>query len=122
MKTWEQVKDEMVGPTGSPARKKWESETAKWARHQTRLDKIFSWMKYIPPRMPSDKDEQGYDHNYWKGVGPLMFLFWRTLADEGFYGTLDMLAFHYFNDKYVLTFKDIRRIRKEARLWRNRYE
>jgi hypothetical protein len=105
-------------PVGTPKRKEFDKEFERYSREQNRLDRIFGWMKYIPPRLPKNIDEHGYDYNHWKGLGPLMFLVWRTWVDEGFYGMLDMLTFHYFDDKYVLTFKDIRKMRKELRTLR----
>lgn len=116
---WSTIVDEKVGLPGTPERIAFDLETKRWRDKEKRLDRLFGWMKMIPPYFPKDVDEDGWDHNRWKGLGPLMYLFWRTLADEGFYGTLDMLAFHYFNDKYVLTLSDIRKNRQEARLWRN---
>jgi hypothetical protein len=115
---WEDIKNDLIGPPGSEARIAFEKESERWKKKQDRLDKIFGWMKAIPPYFPADIAADGYNNAYWKGLGPLMFLFWRTLVDEGFYGTLDMLAFHYFNDDYVLTLKDIRKNRQEARKFR----
>ena len=115
---WSDMKDRLLGMPGTPERIAADKEMAAYMKKEDRLDKIFGWMLSIPPYFPKDLDDQGYDFNRWKGLGPLMYLFWRTLADEGFYGMLDMLSFHYFNDKYVMKFSDIRKNRKEARNWR----
>ena len=111
-KNWSDMLDERFGPVGSPERIAFDAECARMRERDARLDRIFGWMKRIPPRLPARLDEDGWDWNRWNGLGPLMFLFWRTLADERFSGTLDMLSFHYFDDKYVLSFRDIRKMRR----------
>jgi len=116
-KTWDSFIDKHY-PPGSDKRKDLDEYLRKARIKDERLDHIFGWMKRIPPRLPPDLDEWGWDHAYWKGLGPLMYLFWRTLADEGFYGALDMMSFHYFQDRYILKFSDIRKNRSEARAYR----
>jgi hypothetical protein len=105
-------------PPGTPQREELNKQMQRLEQRQARLDQVFGWMNYVPPRLPSKIEEYGYDSNRWKGLGPLMYLVWSTWFEEGFHGMLDMLAFHYFDDKYVLTFKDIRKMRKELRTLR----
>lgn len=110
--SWEGILTQMYGPRGSTSRAEFDKTLARIKKRDERLDRMFGWMKRVPPRFPPDIDEDGWNHNYWKGLGPLMFLFWHTLADEkSFYGVLDMLSFHYFQDAYVMSFKDIRMLR-----------
>jgi len=102
--------DERIGPPGSKERIEFDESVERIKRKDRALDRIFGWMKRIPPHLPADRDEDGWDYHYWYGLGPLMYLFWHSLADErSFHGTLDMLAFHYFDDKWVPTITEVRK-------------
>lgn len=95
-------------PPGTVRRIQFDKMVERHRRKDNLIDRAFGWMRHIPPHLGHKVDDFGYDERYWYGLGPLMYMFWATLVDEGFYGTLDMLAFHYFDDKYVPTIADIR--------------
>jgi hypothetical protein len=109
-RSWRDILDTSIGPPGSKERIKFDKECERLACKDRWLDRIFGWMKRVPLRQRLKVNENGWPENYWYGLGPLMYLFWRTLADErSMWGTLDMLAFHYFDDKWVPTLTEVRK-------------
>lgn len=103
-------------PPGTPARRAHDATMRRMRRKDRLLGRLLNWMYALPPRWPVTEPDDAM--TIYHGLGPLMQAFWWAYIDEGFYGSLDMLSFHYFDDAYVPTLRQWRQ-RKVLQLnWR----
>ena len=94
----EDLEDKWFGLSGTPRRDEFDASVERQHRKWQRLNRAFGWLQSIPV------------------VGPVAFCFWYALADEGPHGALDMLSFHFANDRYVPGLREgLARMRRKAR-------
>jgi len=90
--------DEIIGPLGSPERDEFERHSAHCRRRMAVIHRLAAPLLIAFGR-PSWEDAYGNTHS----LGHLAYCWWHDLLDSSsVYAALDGLAFHYFDDAYVL--------------------
>ena len=115
----DELRDRWFGPVGSPGRAEFERASEAYRRRADMAQRLSAPL-IIAFGRPVWHDRHGNTHS----VGRIAYGWWHDLLEDGsVYGALDGLAFHYFDDAYVMPLRRGLGIiaRKTARAFHTRH-
>jgi hypothetical protein len=131
---WSDLIDERY-PPGTAERRRFEYFGRRARRMNAITDRVYAWSLRLPFTWATVDDEYFGPMNH-RGVGAVVGQYWadsirgllewfeyrndpdnRPTLGHVFYGALDGLAWRFFNDEYVPTWKDVKSGKSGIRRW-----